>query len=850
LVSGKFDAIALAFAAQPAITHNAYANPTGAAVVNGQASFATAGKTLTVTNTPNAIINWQGFSIGASEITRFVQQSASSAVLNRVIANNPSHILGSLQSNGRVFLVNPSGIVFGAGATINVAGMVASTLNLSNADFLAGRHNFTNTPGAQNISNAGNITAQNGGQIYLIAPNVENTGIVNAPGGEILLAAGHSVELVNSNDPNLRVNITAPAGDATNVGQLVASSGSLGLFGAVVRNTGTVSADSATMQGGKIVFKATQRVDAGGVISAQGVGGGSINVLADMQTGTVNVTGTLNANAVRPEPVEGQAPSPSIPLPQGGEGSTLPPSPLAGEGLGERGNSTNGGFIETSAAHVNIADTARVTTASALGLAGTWLIDPFDFTIAAAGGNMTGAVLTANLAGGNISILSTTGNSGTLGDVNVNDIVTWSANKLTLNAQNNINLNANLNGSGSASLALEYGQVSAGGGTSTYNVNAAVNLPAGNNFSTKLGSTGAVKNYTVITSLGAAGSTTATDLQGMNGGLALNYALGGNIDAAGTSAWNTNAGFTPVGTLGAKFTGTFDGLGHTISGLTINLPAIHYVGLFGYAGNGSALQNVGLVGGSVSGYGQVGGLVGRSWGVGTTVSNSYNTGSVSGSGEIGGLVGGTYGTISNSYATGSVNGNCGGACYVGGLVGRNYGGTVSNSHATGNVSGNVYVGGLVGESNNNGTISNSYATGSVNGGASVGGLVGWNGACTISNSYATGSVSGYRAVGGLVGEFSGTVSNSYATGSVNGTWEVGGLVGNSSGTISNGYATGSVVGTNHAGGLVGRNYGAVSTSYATGSVSGSSGIGGLVGRNGNGGTATNCYATGSVGGSS
>ena len=96
-------ALTLAFAA-----HTAHANPIGAAVVAGQASFATSGNTLTVTNTPNTIINWQGFSIGANEITRFAQQSASSAVLNRVIANNPSNILGSLQSNGRVFLVNPS----------------------------------------------------------------------------------------------------------------------------------------------------------------------------------------------------------------------------------------------------------------------------------------------------------------------------------------------------------------------------------------------------------------------------------------------------------------------------------------------------------------------------------------------------------------------------------------------------------------------------------------------------------------------------------------------------------------------------------------------------------------------
>ena len=164
-------------------TQTAQANPMGGTVVNGQASFATSGNTLTVTNTPGTIINWQNFSIGANEITRFAQQSASSAVLNRVIANNPSNILGSLQSNGRVFLVNPSGIVFGQGATVNVAGLVATSLNMSNADFLAGRYNFTDVPGAQNISNAGNITAQNGGQIYLIAPNIENTGIVNAPIG-------------------------------------------------------------------------------------------------------------------------------------------------------------------------------------------------------------------------------------------------------------------------------------------------------------------------------------------------------------------------------------------------------------------------------------------------------------------------------------------------------------------------------------------------------------------------------------------------------------------------------------------------------------------------------------------
>ena len=743
----------LAFTAQ-----TAQANPMGAAVVNGQASFATTGNTLTVTNTPGTIINWQNFSIGASEITRFAQQSASSAVLNRVIANNPSNILGSLQSNGRVFLVNPSGIVFGQGATINVAGLVATSLNMSNADFIAGRYNFTDVPGAQNISNAGNLTAQNGGQIYLIAPNVENTGIINAPSGEILLAAGHSVELVNSNDPNLRVNITAPAGDATNVGQLVAEAGSLGLFGTVVRNSGTASADSATLQGGKIVFKASQRVEVGGTISAQGVGGGSINVLADMQTGTVNVAGTLDASslAVRPEIVEGQTqPTPAL-LSQGGS-ITPPLTRGGGEGL-------DGGFIETSAAHVNIADTARVTTASAMGLAGTWLIDPVDFTIAATGGDITGATLSANLGAGNVIIQSTTGATGTAGDVNVNDIVTWSANQLTLNAQNNININANLNGSGTASLALEYGQQAvAAGNLSAYNVKAAVNLPAGPNFSAKLGSDGVVKNFTVITGLGAAGSVTMTDLQGINGGLAGNYALGSNIDATATSAWNVGTGFAPVGDATTQFTGTFDGLGHTITNLFINRSVATSIGLFGYAGTASVIRNLGLFGGSVTGgIDTAGELVGRNYG---TVSNSYATGSVSGGGCVGGLVGMNLAgsKISNSYATGNVS-NTGN--YTGGLVGQNYGGgTISNSYATGNVTGGTgyyNVGGLAGRNHSGSSITNSYATGSVSGTNRVGGLVGNNyGGSTVSNSYSTGSVSGSSYVGGLVGRNSGTVSTSY-----------------------------------------------------------------------------------------
>ena len=188
------------------------ANPLGPVVANGQAAFATQGNLLSVTNTPGAIINWQQFSIGASETTRFLQQTAASAVLNRVVGGDPSTILGALQSNGRVLLINPNGIVFGAGAQINLPGLIASTLRLSNEDFLAGRMHFTGDPAlAAAVVNQGRISASPGGRIYLIGSAVDNQGVITAPNGEIVLAAGKSVRVTESATRGVQVEITAPA---------------------------------------------------------------------------------------------------------------------------------------------------------------------------------------------------------------------------------------------------------------------------------------------------------------------------------------------------------------------------------------------------------------------------------------------------------------------------------------------------------------------------------------------------------------------------------------------------------------------------------------------------------------
>jgi len=148
-VASRKRLIAVAVAA--CFAGEAGANPVAPQVVNGSASFAVKGNALTVTNSNGAIINWNTFSIGAGESTRFNQSSASSSVLNRVLANDPSVILGTLSSNGRVWLVNPAGIMVGPGGRVDVGAFIASTLNVRNEDFLAGRLSFQGTPGAGKI---------------------------------------------------------------------------------------------------------------------------------------------------------------------------------------------------------------------------------------------------------------------------------------------------------------------------------------------------------------------------------------------------------------------------------------------------------------------------------------------------------------------------------------------------------------------------------------------------------------------------------------------------------------------------------------------------------------------------
>ena len=233
--------------------------PQGPAVVNGSANISTNGSQMTITNSPNAILNWQIFSIGAQNGVRFQQENSVSQVLNRVTGNDPSQILGSLSSNGRVWLINPNGVLFGQNARIDVAGMVASTLDIANADFLAGRYNFVaaNGPNRGEVMNKGEIRTTFGGRVWLLGEQVKNEGLVEAPGGQIILAAGKSIDLIDSGMPNVIVRVTAPENEAINLCTLVATGGSVDLHAGIVNQSGIVRATGvATDANGRISLKA------------------------------------------------------------------------------------------------------------------------------------------------------------------------------------------------------------------------------------------------------------------------------------------------------------------------------------------------------------------------------------------------------------------------------------------------------------------------------------------------------------------------------------------------------------------------------------------------------------------
>jgi filamentous hemagglutinin family protein len=804
----KQKTLALAVAAALAATGSsaAWAAPAGGQITAGSGAInATAnasGGTNTVIqqNGDRLAINWTSFDIGAKDTVTFAQPNSSAIALNRVTSQSATQILGTLNANGQVFILNPNGVLFGKSAQVNVGGLLASTLSLADSDFLAGNYRFTDSGGTGSIVNEGQITA-NGGYIAFIAPHVSNQGTLVADGGTVELAAGAAATVTLAGNALVSLTIDQGTLDAlAENGDLIRADGGVviltskgkdAVLSGVVNNTGEIQARTAVNVGG------------------------TIKLLAD--GGTTLVGGTLDASA-----------------PNGG----------------------NGGSIETSGEAFQLESGAAITTRAANGKSGTWLIDPSDITVAASGGSMTGAQLSSELAATNVQLLTSTGTGGN-GDITISDNVAWSSgNTLTLTADRNIDITGTLNAGTTGSLVataannivlagaftgLSLSATASGGNiaisapitldstSGTLTLSAFGTLTPDQNASIATGTfdlisgqweqvgNGSIASFSAsnfeVTSASflraLSGSGTAADpyligdvygLQGIGTSaplLADAYKLANSIDASGTANWNSGAGFAPLGSsIDMPFTGTFDGNGKTITGLTINLPNAEDVGLFGYVRDGS-VSNLALTNFTVEGSRFVGALAGINNG-GTIADVSVDDGTVTGT--------------SNTLADMSANTN------VGGLVGESVNDTTSNASIT-SASAGLGV-----------TVTASDGSGGPLTLGQVGGLVGWNSSGTISDSYSAATVTGDRYVGGLVGRNDGAISQSFASGAATSVWGyIGGLAGLNTGTIADSYALGSVTSIFATAGLVGQNMGSITNSYAAGLVQGGSGVaGGLV----------------------
>jgi len=980
----------------------ALANPLGPNVVGGNATVSGIG-TSNVTihqTTPRAVINWNTFNIGAGETTQFVQPSANSVALNRVTGGfGPSMIQGALTANGMVYLVNPEGVMISKSGVINTAGFLASTHDITNENFMAGRFQF-NIPGrpSASIVNEGRINSHSHGFAALVAPGVRNNGTITATYGKVALASsgnGYALDLYGDKLISLAANDT--------VGSTVIDVATGQPLNSLVKNTGKLSAN-----GGRVELTAAQArtvvdsvINNTGVIEARTVGtkngkivlGGSTTKVAGLPPQTVKVSGKLDVSAkgtkgkggtvqVTGETIVVQAASFDASGPNGGgkiliggdlaggQGnsavSSIPQAKLetgpipnatsvevdaatvinasatsvgnggkvivwadgdttfAGQILARGGDTSgNGGFVEVSGKQT-LSFTGRADLRAPNGSWGTLLLDPANLQILATGttgvsGGTTGPfapsvgtgsilgvdTLIAALEQGNVIIQTGAAGTGN-GDINVDAGFTWGGpgltadRSLTLSAYGNVNFgygvvvtnegagtfrvqadNTGVGGTGVGRVTFFYYPsgpqiVSNGGGNVDVYFNPSALAPAFDASRVSVTGGGQLTAYRLIYSL--------SELQAIN--TSDSYALAKDI---------TGGSFTG---LTGTFTGNFDGLGNTISNLSVTGPSM-------FGSNAGTIKNLTVDGINIVASGnnqKIGVLVGENQSTGKIIDVTVSNSSVDGlafTGVAAGLIAGqNLGLISNGYAQGSVtvgDGVLASWNFAGGLAGINTG-TInngSNADVTVLAASHAYVGGLVGLNGNlmsaPAVIENSSAEGTVTAtgyNVAVGGLVGFNApGAKVYDSNAVGNVTASYSIppantgpncmpncmmvvaGGLVGENQGEITSvqstymTFAQGDVSvGSNAIGGgFVGINNGIITYALAAGDVTGLagtplsandfdtfTALGGFAGVNRGLISDSIAGGGV-GTVGIerleiGGFVAHNS--GTINTSYAVG------
>ncbi|SMP07382.1 filamentous hemagglutinin family N-terminal domain-containing protein [Desulfurobacterium pacificum] len=294
----------------------AYALPQDGQVVAGKATITTPSTTemLIKQATDKAIVNWSAFSIAEKELVKFNQPSSAAVILNRVVGQSPSEILGKLVANGRVFLVNPNGIVFGKSAVVDVAGLVATTLDIRDEDFLNGNYDFeqiANKPLAS-VINRGEIRLTDNGFVMLVAPSVSNEGFIYAKLGKVILASGteYRFDFLGDGLITYSVDSSNSSGSVLNVGVIKADGGDVilttkaaeNVFSSVVNNEGIIEAKSLEVKGGTVVLEGGTVENSGSIDVSSGESGaesGSVTIKGSSvkNSGSILASGAENSNA-------------------------------------------------------------------------------------------------------------------------------------------------------------------------------------------------------------------------------------------------------------------------------------------------------------------------------------------------------------------------------------------------------------------------------------------------------------------------------------------------------------------------------------------------------------------------
>ncbi|MBU3624420.1 autotransporter-associated beta strand repeat-containing protein, partial [Polynucleobacter sp. AP-Latsch-80-C2] len=505
-------AILVIWVAQISIAHaqnNARALPTAGQVVAGTAVITQSGLQTQVNQaSQRAVVNWESFNVGKDATVTFNQPNSSAVTLNRVTGSSPSVIDGAIKANGQVVLVNPNGVTFGKGSQVDAAGVVATTMNISNKDFMDGKSTYKGD-GTGKIINEGTISANaKDGYIALLAPEVRNDGylIAKIGSGTVALAAGKQITLDFRGDSLISVKVDESAINALIENKrlvkvdgglvIIAAGAANSLMSSVIRNTGRISASSMVNNGGIIELVAST-ISQNGTISANGKGananGGKITLQGDditlaagstinakgtvnggtVNVGTTNVQYTQNADGTRTN-VQAQNLAKTVVLEAGatidasstqkGDGGQINlwssiKTTVAGT-LKALGGilGGNGGYIETSSAGtLVIATTAVVDVSAPKGKSGMWLLDPTDLVV----DSSTAAAISTALSTSNVTV-DVAGNLTVAAGATISG-----AGNLTLNATGTITNNGAITTGSTSNLVMNSAALSLSSGSTT-----------------------------------------------------------------------------------------------------------------------------------------------------------------------------------------------------------------------------------------------------------------------------------------------------------------------------------------------------------------------------------------------